>query len=704
MSLAFLLFSSFLYIWMSRGTESAAAMEAPGKFSNSYAMHIAAANASAQAAAPELHVYYSQLSYTSCDEEMYSLRYYAEAGGKKDFICGGSFCVAYESGEHLKISVFDTDMKFMRSLEISRELEYFGAAAGDESGSIYILWGADVDGEDSSAKKQVNLKLVKYDGLTGEKLGVAEYVSGEGYFNGTKRPFAHGNAALAICGDTIAAHFGREMFRRGDDANHQSSTTVYADKNTMRPVTMPTVYVSHSFDQQIIATSDCGFLMADLGDALPRAFVLSYVKAAEKPLQSYNDNSDTNSFETFHFTATKEGTGAAPGYAYNYTHAHMGGIAETDSAYVFAASSVREAEKSLPVDAGPRDVFVQILRKDFRERRDNADNYLVDGESRIRSGNDWYSNPFVDYGVIWLTKLSEGQNAVSPKVCALTNDRVAVFWEVFEKKTSEWGYETYKYMKTYYAILRAGTGAVLTEATELPGVRLPKDDRPVLFNGKVTWSLTEKSNISTDKHTSPGSLKIYCLDVDSGFERQRANPYNDVSGADWFYESVMFATENAIMPGASEETFDPGGALTRAMTAIALYRMSGSPGQAFSPVFSDVAETELYAPAIMWAYSSGVITGYGNGRFGPDDRITREQLAVMLYRYETMSNGGAPARVKYVNNFFDAGEMNAWAEDAVTWAVSAGLITGVGVYELAPRGNATRAQFAAILTRYMSRI
>jgi len=307
--------------------------------------------------------------------------------------------------------------------------------------------------------------------------------------------------------------------------------------------------------------------------------------------------------------------------------------------------------------------------------------------------------------VIWLTRLSKGEYALSPKIAALENDKVAVFWEVFKERTDDWGYSSYNFYAAYCAVVDARTGSMLTGPEELPGVRLPAYDRPVLLNGKIIWSLAEQSYIYTEDDSRPGSLKIISLDFGTQSKQEWLNPYEDIADSDWFFDYVRFTSENALMNGVSETVFNHGGALTRAMAAAALYRLAGSPAQEYSPVFTDVPDEEWYTSAIMWAFDNGVITGYGNGRFGPGDRITREQLSVMLHRFELLANGGnTPRFAKYTNLFYDADKISVWAADAMTWAVSTGLISGMNAYELNPGGNATRAQFAAILTRYMSRI
>lgn len=641
----------------------------------------------------ESYEYYSPLSHSSTGNS--DMQYHASAGVKKDFVAGDLFYIAYEAGDSLKIAAFDKAMKFVHGFVLPRELELFGAAAGDNEGNFYIAWGKEIGGETEADKAMSNIKLVKYDGETGEKLGTAEYIGGEGYFHGTKLPFSASNASIAVGDSVVALHFGRSMFASDDGANHQSSTSLYADRDSMQPLEFPTVYSSHSFDQQVIATKDGGFLFVDQGDAYPRAFRLSYLSDP-----SDGPDSKLQSMDSFHFKPVTGG-----GNAYNYTLANLGGIVETSSAYVLSGSSEKTLEGSSPKGgAEPRNVFIQVLKKDFLEYPNDRDRYLLYGETRSRAEAKDYAAAATDYGVIWLTDLAEGQSALYPKICALDGDRIAVFWELYQGTATETGYTNNKYIGSYYTVLNSRFGQLLKEATELKGVRLSANDRPVYYNGKVCWSVTvEGSPSNSSTALSAGTVKIHTLDVDASPEQAWKNPFTDIKSSLWHYDYVKFAFENNLMNGISHSQFSPNSTLSRAMVATVLHRMSGSPDASYSPVFTDVADDLWYSKSIMWAYESGVVTGYGNELFGPNDVITREQLAAMMYRYEEL-NGGDMASRSELSSFTDSASVSSWAKTAMEWSVSTGLISGVTASTLVPSGTATRAQCATILTRYMSRI
>ena len=180
-----------------------------------------------------------------------------------------------------------------------------------------------------------------------------------------------------------------------------------------------------------------------------------------------------------------------------------------------------------------------------------------------------------------------------------------------------------------------------------------------------------------------------------------AFPFTDVPTSAWFYDSVRNVYENYIMNGVSPTLFQPNGTMSRAMVATVLWRLEGEPEMDDTSVFTDVPRGQWYTQAITWAYEQGIITGYGGGRFGPQDNVTRQQLAAMLFRYaKTMDlDGGERASL---STYRDQGQVADWAREAFAWAVAKGHINGTSPTTLSPTGTATRAQCAAILTRMLA--
>ena len=181
-----------------------------------------------------------------------------------------------------------------------------------------------------------------------------------------------------------------------------------------------------------------------------------------------------------------------------------------------------------------------------------------------------------------------------------------------------------------------------------------------------------------------------------------ANPFTDVSEKDWFYGDVMFVYENGLMLGTSKTLFSPHGTATRGMMATILWRMEGSPAPKGKNSFTDVEAGKWYADAITWTAENGIFAGYGKDKFGPDDPITREQLAAIFYRYADYK--GYDLTVKgNLDKFKDADKITDYAKTAMQWAVGSGLVKGKSGNLLDPQGMATRAEIAAMLHRFIEK-
>jgi len=181
-----------------------------------------------------------------------------------------------------------------------------------------------------------------------------------------------------------------------------------------------------------------------------------------------------------------------------------------------------------------------------------------------------------------------------------------------------------------------------------------------------------------------------------------ANPFTDVSEKDWFYGDVMFVYENGLMLGTSKTLFSPHGTATRGMMATILWRMEGSPVPKGKNSFTDVEAGKWYADAITWTAENSIFAGYGKDKFGPDDPITREQLAAIFYRYADYK--GYDLTVKgNLDKFRDADKITDYAKTAMQWAVGSGLVKGKSGNLLDPQGTATRAEIAAMLHRFIEK-
>ena len=175
-------------------------------------------------------------------------------------------------------------------------------------------------------------------------------------------------------------------------------------------------------------------------------------------------------------------------------------------------------------------------------------------------------------------------------------------------------------------------------------------------------------------------------------------PFTDVQ-EHWALEAIGYVYTNDLMNGTGDTVFSPNSTLSRAMLAAVLYRLEGEPDSEAGNTYADVAAAAWYTDAVVWATEHGIVTGYGDGRFGPNDSVTREQMAVMLYRYsiykeyEMEGNGD-------LKGFSDAGSVSVWALDAFRWANAERIMTGRTETELVPDGTATRAEAATIIMRF----
>ena len=181
----------------------------------------------------------------------------------------------------------------------------------------------------------------------------------------------------------------------------------------------------------------------------------------------------------------------------------------------------------------------------------------------------------------------------------------------------------------------------------------------------------------------------------TGFE----NPFTDISENDWFYDDVMFVFTNGLMVGTGDATFSPAISTSRAMIAVTLWRMEGEPAAKGANPFTDVENGAWYTEAITWANENGIAEGYGNGCFQPETPVTREQLAAFFYRYAEYK-GYDITITGSLDHFNDKDNVSEWAKDTMAWAVGYGLIGGKDNNMLDPQGEATRAEFAAMLQRF----
>lgn len=212
--------------------------------------------------------------------------------------------------------------------------------------------------------------------------------------------------------------------------------------------------------------------------------------------------------------------------------------------------------------------------------------------------------------------------------------------------------------------------------------------------GKYTFTMPSRAvTIKATFSPLPGDATKPC---DGGADCP-SRAFTDLGGVGtWYHEAVDYALRNNLMGGYGKGLFGPNNNLTRAQLAQILYNREGRPAVSGSSPFTDVANGAWYSDAITWAAANGIVSGYGGGKFGPNDNITREQLAAILWRYSK-----SPAAANKELHFNDADEISGYALDAIRWAVEHGILNGFGDGRLGPKGLATRAQVAQMLKNFI---
>lgn len=203
----------------------------------------------------------------------------------------------------------------------------------------------------------------------------------------------------------------------------------------------------------------------------------------------------------------------------------------------------------------------------------------------------------------------------------------------------------------------------------------------------LTLSLTVVSLSATDAdtYTIAPDTQIYNVD------------FSDVAHSAWYHSAVRHVAELGLMSGTGETTFSPDETTTRGMVVTVLWRMAGSPEVVSETTFPDVADWYYYAPATTWAVETGLTSGRSDGTFGGGDNISREELAVFLYKFATI-NSDELAKGS-LDRYSDKDQISTWATDAFSHAVGCGLLTGDEHGQLLPTGNVTRSQLAVVLQR-----
>lgn len=229
-----------------------------------------------------------------------------------------------------------------------------------------------------------------------------------------------------------------------------------------------------------------------------------------------------------------------------------------------------------------------------------------------------------------------------------------------------------------------------------------KLDKLTVTDGSGKSVSTVKKSDTVYTFTMPASAVTVGVSYAKADETPSKTTFNDVSANDWFASAVDYVTGKGMMNGTAANTFSPKANTTRGMVVTVLYRLENQPSTSAAS-FTDVASGAYYANAVAWANANGIVSGYGSGKFGPNDKVTREQLAAILYRYAQYKKYDVSG-ANSLDGYTDAQSVSSYAVPALQWANAAGIVTGKSGSKLDPKGNATRAEVAAMLMRFCENV
>lgn len=229
-----------------------------------------------------------------------------------------------------------------------------------------------------------------------------------------------------------------------------------------------------------------------------------------------------------------------------------------------------------------------------------------------------------------------------------------------------------------------------------------KLDKLTVTDGSGKTVSTVKKSDTVYTFTMPASAVKVGVSYVKATETPSETKFNDVSANDWFASAVDYVTGKGMMNGTADNTFSPKANTTRGMVVTVLYRLENQPSTSAAS-FTDVASGAYYANAVAWANANGIVSGYGSGKFGPNDKVTREQLAAILYRYAQYKKYDVSG-ANSLDGYTDVQSVSSYAVPALQWANAAGVVTGKSGSKLDPKGNATRAEVAAMLMRFCENV
>ena len=283
----------------------------------------------------------------------------------------------------------------------------------------------------------------------------------------------------------------------------------------------------------------------------------------------------------------------------------------------------------------------------------------------------------------------------------------------FSKSSSSGGSSSGKttYKVTTSAVNNGGVNASPSSAEKGATITITlspdkgyKLDKLTVTDGSGKTVSTVKKSDTVYTFTMPASAVKVGVSYVKATETPSETKFNDVSANDWFASAVDYVTGKGMMNGTADNTFSPKANTTRGMVVTVLYRLENQPSTSAAS-FTDVASGAYYANALAWANANGNVSGYGSGKFGPNDKVTREQLAAILYRYAQYKKYDVSVGEDTNILSYDAAQsISSYELPAKQWECGAGVVTGKSGSKLDPKGNATRAEVAAMLMRFCENV
>ncbi|MCI6553681.1 MAG: S-layer homology domain-containing protein, partial [Lachnospiraceae bacterium] len=554
----------------------------------------------------------------------------------------GRYVRVQYAGGYVYIERYQKDFTLYSNQKLQEELPKFGGFHDDGS-SYYLVFAQDNKKEEDNCEV---LRVVKYS-HDWQRLGAASV-----YGANTRTPFLAGCLRMDSRNGALYLRLGREMYLSEDGYHHQSCMTVKIRTSDMTVADIASAvqnnsagYVSHSFNQFIRVEEDGRLIALDHGDAYPRSAVLSKYAGDELGISGTVSTIDTLAY--------------AGTIGQNYTDATLGGLEISNSAYLTVGSSGPQdgtdggRVRNIYLTATPRNIFTKDATR-----------------------------------FTWITNYTGNTPVCSnPQLVEISKERYLLLW-------TETDYNNQENLR--YVFL-SGSGGLMSEIYTAAGQL--SDCQPIYDGSRTVWYVADGKN-----------LTFYTVDDSGRLNRRTAQSpamFEDipVDQGYWKFVSTRYVGQRGIMGGVGgTRLFLPDSQLTRAMFATVLYRMAGEPAVSYSTKFADVEEGKWYSNGILWAYQQGLVSGYQDGRYGPNDNITREQIAKMLYLYGS-TQGYDVSGTTSLEKFTDADSVSPWAVGYMQWAVDTGMIGGKpnegGGYRLDPRGEATRAECAKMLMMFL---